>query len=70
MKITDGSNTVLILTDNMGAPISVDKFVNIVKTFHSGSMFYINVQYDSALVDISSTVVTPLVRSFLRLWPL
>lgn len=62
VKITDGSNTVLILTDNLGAPIAVNKFNNIVKTFHRGSMFYINVQYESAFANSTTAVVTPMVR--------
>lgn len=68
VEITDGSNSVLILSDNMGTPITRDKFVNNIKTFHGGSTYYINVKYESAFADASSIFVSPMVRPILRLY--
>lgn len=62
VKVIDGSSKVLILTDNLGAPISVHKFVETIKTFHCGSSYYVDVQYESTVVSSPLAVVTPLVR--------
>lgn len=45
IKFNDVSYSVLILTDNLGFPIPEHMLAEIVKTFHNGSMFYINVEY-------------------------
>lgn len=52
----------LILTDNLGFPFSRNLLVAVIKNFHNGSMFYINIEY-----QISDTrrgyieIVTPTV---------
>lgn len=35
----------LMLTDNLGFPIPRNLLVDVIKNFHNGSMFYINVEY-------------------------
>lgn len=59
IKVDDGSNTVLNLTDNTGAKIPISKFVDIIITFHKGSMFTVNVEYDS--IQDESPIVNPMV---------
>lgn len=63
VKITDGASDILILTDNIDTPIVVNEFEDIIKTYHRGSMFYVNVQYESTNVNRSLAVVTPMVRN-------
>lgn len=63
VKIADGADNILILTDNVGAPIEIEKFANTISTFHRGSSFFVNVAYESTFA--SSVHVTPLVR-FIR----
>lgn len=48
IKFNDVPYSGLILTDNLGYPIPTYMFPEIVKTFHNGSMFYINVQYQTS----------------------
>lgn len=35
----------LILTDNLGFPIPRNLLADVIKSFHNGSMFYVNVEY-------------------------
>lgn len=59
IKVDDGSNTILKLTDNTGAKIPINKFVDIVTTFHKGSMFTVNVEYGSP--HDASPIINPIV---------
>lgn len=52
----------LVLTDNLGFEIPKNLLVDVIKNFHNGSMFYINVEYrisDSCRGQIE--LVTPTV---------
>lgn len=62
VRNADGANNILILTDNVGAPIEIEKFTNTIKTFHRGGSFFVNVAYESTYAPESSVHVTPLVR--------
>lgn len=53
----------LILTDNLGFPIPKHMFTEIVKTYHNGSMFYVNVEYQiSSSLQGNLFLVTESVR--------
>lgn len=57
----------LVLTDNLGFPIPKNLLADIIKNFHKGSMFYVNVEYqisDSRQGTIE--IVTPLVSHLLK----
>lgn len=56
VKVIDGSSKVLILSDNLGAPILVNKFVETIKTFHCGSSYYVDVQYESTVVQSEKSI--------------
>lgn len=63
INIADGSKLRLSLTTNLGAPIAVSDFVETITTFHKGN-FYLNVSYESTVVDTNLKMVTPLVTFF------
>lgn len=60
LNVADGSKLRLSMTTNLGAPIAVSDFVEVVTTFHKGN-FYINVEYESTVAKPELKVVTPLV---------
>lgn len=60
VKVANGSSLRFSMTTNLGAPIQVEDFAEVVTTFHKGN-FYIDVSYDSTVADPSLKTVTPLV---------
>lgn len=62
IKFGDEVYSGLVLTDNLGFPIPKDMLVDIVKKFHNGSMFYINVDYQISSSLQGHVLVTETVR--------
>lgn len=62
IKFGDELYSGLVLTDNLNFPIPKDMLVDIVKKFHSGSMFYINVEYQISSKLQGNVLVTEDVR--------
>lgn len=62
IKFGDEMYSGLVLTDNLGFPIPKDMLVEIVKKFHNGSMFYINVDYQISSSLQGNVLVTEHVR--------
>lgn len=55
----DAISSGLLLTDNLGFPIPKNMLADIVKKFHNGSMFYINVDFQiSSSLQGNISVVT------------
>lgn len=52
---------VLILTDNLGMQVPKNQFVNVLRTFHSGSMFYLNAELQPTNIKGATQIVTPMV---------
>lgn len=61
VTVPAGSKLVLSLSTNFGAPVSVEDFAIIVKTFHKGN-FLLNVDYESTVANSNLKYVTPLVN--------
>lgn len=60
MKFGNAVNSGLLLTDNLGSPIPKHMLADIVKSFHTGSMFYIKIEYQiCSSMQGNISVVTP-----------
>lgn len=65
IKFGDNADSGLVLSDNLGFPIPSRILGDIIKQFHNGSMFYINVEYQiSASSKKNISVVTVSVSYF------
>lgn len=63
VKIQKEFDPVLVLTDNLNMPVTRDQFSNIVKTFHAGSMFYLNAELQPTNIKGACQMVTPIVSN-------
>lgn len=52
---------VLVLTDNLNMPVPQSQFENVLKTFHAGSMFYLNAEMQPTNIKGATQMVTPMV---------
>lgn len=60
---------VCVFSDNLNMVISTSQFENIIRTFHKGSNFFVNVQIQCCNIRAAETMVTPMVCKFsLRLF--
>lgn len=64
VEVPAGSKVILSLTTNLGAPVPLEDFVSIVKTFHKGN-FVLNVSYESTVATSNLKFVTPMVISLI-----
>lgn len=62
VKVQKEFDPVLVLTDNLNMPVKRDQFSNIVKTFHAGSMFYLNAEFQPTNIKGACVMVTPMVN--------
>lgn len=61
VKIQPELEPIWILTDNLNMPISKNQFENVLKTFHSGNMFFINADLQPTNIKGALQIVTPMV---------
>lgn len=51
-----------VLTDNLHMQIVRSQFTNVLRTFHAGSMYYINAELQPTNIKGASQMVTPAVK--------
>lgn len=67
VKIQPELEPVWVLTDNLNMPISKNQFENVLKTFHAGSMFFINADLQPTNIKGAVQIVTPMVKTSISL---
>lgn len=66
-KLEYDPNRSIFFTDNLGTEIKEKHFENVIKTFHSGSNFFVNLMVSSSSVRAPTTLlITPaMIESYL-----